>query len=515
MTTKVGIESQNPYRKWNKRMQTQYYFTSTACTSVRRENQMPKKKKKRRIIVSFDSTDDEDDETYYFNAATAHTAAAAAPAADNGKSRPSAFKFTTRRKSSSSSRSSNVVTKSFSIQRTNTNTSELRRKDFAGMANGACRDSTDTVLLYRCDDSAFTNSARNQQQNHNNFMDLFSDDSDSDYPYKKTTLFKRPPPATPLRLSKNRNEAIMSFSDSDSEDDGNVTVSGFQIRTNRYRSMTQPGSSSKRNNNSHVHQRILVKRSRRVLKVSMDSDDENDNESKNEVSCETRTMQQNGGSTPTPKFSNDDNNDSCTANTNIPQNFSVTTPLKKSKAATTVPYYQAMKQQQQKQKQKHRPRTFENSSSNARNDSPCSFDLTIVTDISDNTSDSSVIDQTVPYTYKENTPVGICERIAKDDSMTPASIVNNATSTLQETNSAPFSFQKFLDLLEIVQDTELGVRQEEIENARAFRGANNCVSAKDSTDQGSAQYGRILPEALDVCTINSLSVQCLVDDERF
>ena len=130
---------------------------------------------------------------------------------------------------------------------------------------------------------------------------------------------------------------------------------------------------------------------------------------------------------------------------------------------------------------------------------PSYEETAVVTDSSDvaDSSDSSVGNEVVEFTYKEDTPVGICERICKNDEMrTP---VSESESQMKDGSSQePYSLDKFLGLWQTVEEEFLLVDAELIEHSFAFRAANRSVSNDDSADQGAAQYGRILPNALDV-----------------
>ena len=127
------------------------------------------------------------------------------------------------------------------------------------------------------------------------------------------------------------------------------------------------------------------------------------------------------------------------------------------------------------------------------------IDSAVVTESSDSSSevtagssDSSVSNDADEFTYKESTHVGFCERICKNSDM--EAYASEFERKMENSASRkPFPLQTFRNLWKAVElDTE------KIENSPAFRAANNSVSSNDSSEQGAAQYGRILPGALDV-----------------
>lgn len=110
----------------------------------------------------------------------------------------------------------------------------------------------------------------------------------------------------------------------------------------------------------------------------------------------------------------------------------------------------------------------------------------LVTDASD--SEGST------FTYKAESQVGQCERICKDAKMAE----EIATFETQNNTSkrAPYSLTKFLNLWKMAESRGLGFTAKEVEKSKDFRRANHNVEKSDSDEQGQAQYGRILPKAM-------------------
>jgi len=96
------------------------------------------------------------------------------------------------------------------------------------------------------------------------------------------------------------------------------------------------------------------------------------------------------------------------------------------------------------------------------------------------------------YTYNERKPVGVCERIAKDDKMRVSYTEHHLSRTAE-----PYTLEQYTSLWGMVEQ-KIGWETEVIEDEFDFRGASLSVKASDSNEQGSAIYGRILANAMGV-----------------
>lgn len=111
----------------------------------------------------------------------------------------------------------------------------------------------------------------------------------------------------------------------------------------------------------------------------------------------------------------------------------------------------------------------------------------LVTDTSD--SEGST------FAYKAESQVGQCERICKDAKM--AEEVANFVTQNTASKRGPYSLTKFLNLWKMAESRGLGFTAKDVEKSKDFRRANHNVEKSDSDEQGQAQYGRILPRAME------------------
>ncbi|CAB9521721.1 Histone methylation protein DOT1 [Seminavis robusta] len=104
----------------------------------------------------------------------------------------------------------------------------------------------------------------------------------------------------------------------------------------------------------------------------------------------------------------------------------------------------------------------------------------------------------VVYQYPAESNDGKCERVFKNPEMAEA--LEKFRERCQMTDNGPYNLTKFRKLWKLVGGDEtgaLGVSIEKIEDSGRFKRANQFVAKSDSTGQRKAQYGRILPHALE------------------
>jgi hypothetical protein len=121
-------------------------------------------------------------------------------------------------------------------------------------------------------------------------------------------------------------------------------------------------------------------------------------------------------------------------------------------------------------------------------------------------SDASEADDRTDYVFPNaDTAVGRCERIAKDISLA----IPRATGKRKQPH---FSSEEYSELWRSAIEFVGGYDIKAIEESNEFRNANKHVSLSDSDEQEKAQYGRILPKAMDVSV---LSVETLCTTQSF
>jgi SAM-dependent methyltransferase len=125
----------------------------------------------------------------------------------------------------------------------------------------------------------------------------------------------------------------------------------------------------------------------------------------------------------------------------------------------------------------------------------------------------------------QNTGSGSTRTVAQAASVSNVAPANTSTSSAvysidddnDEPNQLPppicarYTLQKFVEMWERTEET-LDLTTEELESSKAVRAANSRVTAKDGCGQGTAQYGRILPQASQEILDNFLRVDATRGD---